>query len=517
MTKWMHSLLIVCLLFVFVPPPKAEAVIGEEVVLPAAAYGAVAVYVATALGVAAIGGYVGYEYSDEIRNHAKATWNGANEVVKTGIQTAVNAANNIGDVAINLSQEVKDWINLNWNEYKNLAYPKVQANFIQRDVDYSQSIQGNFIAISALSGTTFMINGKRAGVIFYSGGTAQQGSNIDIAYAGGIDYPTNPTQRVKISEFICNCTNMSGDARVSYVLSVAGVYVTKTSLPTNTPTLDSVLPSTPVQVPPLTSFDIKASDGTPLTYDYQNGTYKVTSTNLPYEGNPDTVVWTAPAPQYKDVDGVKKVGVTIPVAGQDVFYGLDGVHADPVPLQDYTVSLPQNGAIDLFYPATTPFQIGVVYYPQNVTLPALDMTINPPDIAVVDPATGIITPTKTGIGTLTISDPAGVVPRIYEIPIVIAHNTNLPPPSGGSNPPPPPGGWNIFDWLKYLLELIVWIILAVVYFVTLASNQLTQLNSAVGGLKSILVTVFSTTPPLVLTLIGFAVVMSIISGLMRRK
>lgn len=509
MSKWIHSLLVVCLLTCFMFEKKAEA--AAPFVVPAGIEAAAAVYVGTALGVAAVGGVLGYEYSDQIREHAYDTWFSAQQTIKDSWKASVDAAIEAKTGVVNIANDFWDWLNGKTKDLGEAAIPKpMYSGDLTYNVHYRYDQPTRIFPL-----TPYKFSTTDEYLVHEIGFTY----NLTENYVYALYNPPHPIYGLqqKIIMDTQYLVNMSGFNVAAALMPLFPLRVVQYIPPSSGSfkTLSQILPQQKISIPPITSFTpSERSTGDPLSYDWTTGNY--TKNGQPYT-NMNDIIWNPPAPIIQDVNGVKKIGYI----QNDIVYPVDDYITptidDPyhVELDDYIVSIPTPGYIDMVYPASIPYELDIVYFPPIAVQP-LDYVVSPADLAIVTPD-GIVIPQKVGTGTLTISDPAGVVPRTYEIPIVISNSSNLPAPSGGGSPPPPPGGWNIFDWLKYLLDLIVWIILAIVYLVTLASSQLTQLNNAVGGLKTVLITVFSTTPPLVWTLIGFAIVMSIISGLMRRK
>jgi hypothetical protein len=91
------------------PREKADAAFQWAVPLVALEVGAGA-YALGAIAVAGAATVLGLEYGDEIYNHARSVWNGANQIVKDSVKSSVQAMVSAGKYVMNLSQDVKDYI-----------------------------------------------------------------------------------------------------------------------------------------------------------------------------------------------------------------------------------------------------------------------------------------------------------------------------------------------------------------------------------------------------------------------
>jgi hypothetical protein len=195
-----------------------------------------------------------------------------------------------------------------------------------------------------------------------------------------------------------------------------------------------------IVMPPLTSYTAKSSaTGEKINYNWQTGVY--TKPNGAVTTEP--VTWIPPKPVVKvnPTTQVKEIGVTVPVAGEDVFIPskeVTNTHnpyvPQVIPLQDFTVGSIPVGGIDVYYPDTPYVDLNIGYTPANTTQKGLDIVISPP-IATADPATGRITPIADGVGTVTITSTS--IPKVITFPITI---------TGISTPTIP--DTSIWDWLK---------------------------------------------------------------------
>lgn len=189
-----------------------------------------------------------------------------------------------------------------------------------------------------------------------------------------------------------------------------------------------------VAIPPLETFEAEIVETKQkLLYDYSTGKYKVKDTGAAYTpAKPEDVKWTAPLPK-KVVDtatGQTKVVVDVPKIGggtreMDVKEQTPTAPIDePIPLADFTIALPAGRRITMAQGAT--LDLGVVYEPENVLMPALIFVVVPA-IASINSRTGRITATAEGTATVTATAArAGEATKSESFELVVTAEGTLP-------------------------------------------------------------------------------------------
>lgn len=109
--KILHISLVLILLIssVFYQPKKVEANPLVGAVIPAGITVGTGAYVLGALGVAAIGGVVGWEYADEIQGHASRVWESGSNLAKTSLEETIRVSKDTGNFFLQLGSDFKSW------------------------------------------------------------------------------------------------------------------------------------------------------------------------------------------------------------------------------------------------------------------------------------------------------------------------------------------------------------------------------------------------------------------------
>lgn len=260
---------------------------------------------------------------------------------------------------------------------------------------------------------------------------------------------------------------------------------------------------------------------TKATMNFNNKNYSVLS-KAPYPPASTAIV----DQNYKNV--LAQIGVTI--IPRDTYDRMQIASLDlPKVGDDYIFRIP---ALDQFkaYPKTATglpdLSIGapLVYDPalQKYKNPAGDVYA-PGDVAWSFPKPSIKTDTVTG--DKIVAYPKVKVDTATGAETITWENvkdTNIVPdppvtPKPPTKPQTPKDRWDVFKWLKYLVDWFVWIILILLFFLTNAYDYLVYLNAETAGLRNFVVGVFSTLPPPVIAIFGLAIFLSILAAYLRRR
>lgn len=550
--RYCLSLLLAIAIFItslIVSHQKAQAApFAFPLLLPMGINLAVGGYVLGALAVAAIGSYVGYEYSDEIREHAYGVFKTANQLTKVAVEDAIRTTMNGGTTVMQVTSQFVEFIQEIWGSVVNKAVPKVQGPYSTQPswVDWQVPVNGTsqlqnynlkttHLYIYGDMGYRTLVHRQSDGAVWLSSpftGTANQTLG-SYEWTVREDFPQN-----KLIRFNKLLTNF-------------GLEIVEKPSTWPMPSFSTVVPGSGelyVRIPPVTAFKPYASNGDELDYDWFTGKFK--NKGLPYTpSNENDLSWRLN--NNKATGGVtEKFGshpttgqtvfgyeMTIPSTGQDVF--IPGLDMDaipfnpysednmprpiPVPAADYIIpNIPISRAIDLFIAGDYAFPVSFEWAPDhaNVYPDVLDVAVSDTGIATWNPATRTFVAEAAGTTAATITPRITAEGLQKTLPTTYI-NINVHPGSGGSggtpSSPQPPTGWNLFAWLKYLMDWIVYLILSFVFLLGVMASYIGDIAEITVPIRNFLIAFFQTVPKEVMGLFILFVTGGVFSALAGRR
>lgn len=427
-----------------IPYKRADAFAG---IIPAGIEAAYAAWTATVAAVSFLGG--GFDksaLSPESLAIAGTIWemstqgpNAINQALSNTLNADVTSAAAAGSLVMSVDTSIQSWIGshagaiLTPTLYKNIS----KTSNIPLSYCTGNGTNPNAYTMCILNSNVY---DHRYNSLYW------QGYTTDAVYYyhsdGRVQFGYQPLEGRPITNIVVgyvpltnSLRDMSAENRLRYMLgqfdfTVADVAVhSLTAAGVNSlSNFGTAFPAGKIVAPAMTQMQpviagTGALGGQPLTYNWSNGSY-ADAAGQPFTG---AVKWVPPAPVVQQSTG--NIGVSIPIAGQDVFVPATDVTNThnpyvnnpqiPAQLEDYVVNLPLNIPQDVYMLGDTPYlDLPIIYTPSNVALPALTFEVDPP-IAGVDPVTGRVTPWSPGDAIITVRPINPAIPTVTGIPITI--------------------------------------------------------------------------------------------------